>query len=48
MVLIKSDLIGLPISGARIMSEIRWYPAGTKGSTDSTALLVGDGGRAGN
>lgn len=30
MVLIKSDLIGLPISGPRIMSEIRWYAAGMK------------------
>lgn len=42
MVLIKSDLIASTISGARIMSEIRWYPAGTKSSTDSYALLVGD------
>lgn len=37
MVLIKSRLIGLTISGARIMSEIRWHPAGTK--APQTALL---------
>lgn len=39
MVLNKSDLIGPTISGAWIMSEIRWYPAGTKSSTDSTVLV---------
>lgn len=40
MVLIKSDLIGLTISGAWIMSEIRWYPAGTKApQTELLSLL---------
>lgn len=40
MVLIKSDLTGLAISGGRIMSEIRWRPAGMESSAGCTAVFV--------